>query len=518
MKTAIIVGSGPSGISAAYGLMASGYAVTMLDYGNCDPSNLHSENKFITNENRNQLLKIKDFKWNIKNNNDDLVSKGIDFKNNFFYANSDRIISQKKNAVINISYALGGLSNLWGGACLPATQGDIENWELTHDELFPYYNKLKSFFNISASKSNLDLLFGPHSGFDYQFPLGKQAAIFSNQLAQNQNRLNQKDLHFGRARLAIDPLEKATHPNFPYGPIFNSGIEVEKLKSNSLFKYIPNQAVIELFEDNNSVTVYAENPISNETTKFQTSKVFLACGPINSSLIILKSLKKENASLSFKTNQNAFFPFLMFKRTKGISKEKENNLIQLFLELKTEATGNRLCHLQVYQYGDYVLEPIYRILGGFIKIFKFLSKPFLERTLIMQCMLHSDFSDELTLKIDSTSAYWKWNVEGSSNKLMKKTFKSVRFKLFSLYKELKGFIFPFIIFIDPPGASNHIGCCFPMRKNPRFDANESDLLGRPYGLKNVHVIDSSVLPSLPAATVTYTIMANAYRIAERSTQ
>ena len=41
---------------------------------------------------------------------------------------------------------------------------------------------------------------------------------------------------------------------------------------------------------------------------------------------------------------------------------------------------------------------------------------------------------------------------------------------------------------------------------------ETDLLGRPHQTKNVHIIDSSILPSLPATTIGLVTMANAYRI------
>ena len=41
---------------------------------------------------------------------------------------------------------------------------------------------------------------------------------------------------------------------------------------------------------------------------------------------------------------------------------------------------------------------------------------------------------------------------------------------------------------------------------------EVDILGRPHGLQRVHAIDSTVLPTIPATTITYTVMANAYRI------
>lgn len=49
-----------------------------------------------------------------------------------------------------------------------------------------------------------------------------------------------------------------------------------------------------------------------------------------------------------------------------------------------------------------------------------------------------------------------------------------------------------------------------MRQNP--GAFEVDLLGRPHGLSNVHLVDSSVFPSLPATTITLSVMANAHRI------
>ena len=62
-----------------------------------------------------------------------------------------------------------------------------------------------------------------------------------------------------------------------------------------------------------------------------------------------------------------------------------------------------------------------------------------------------------------------------------------------------------LIQYSAPGAGAHSGGWLPMGKS-------SDLLGRPNGMKNVHVIDSSVLPSIPAGAITFTVMANAVRI------
>jgi len=62
-----------------------------------------------------------------------------------------------------------------------------------------------------------------------------------------------------------------------------------------------------------------------------------------------------------------------------------------------------------------------------------------------------------------------------------------------------------------PGRGFHNGGSFPMGAKPQ--GLMSDTLGRPLGWSRIHVIDSSVFPTIPAATITYTAMANAHRIA-----
>jgi choline dehydrogenase-like flavoprotein len=42
---------------------------------------------------------------------------------------------------------------------------------------------------------------------------------------------------------------------------------------------------------------------------------------------------------------------------------------------------------------------------------------------------------------------------------------------------------------------------------------ETDLLGRPAEMNRVHLVDSSVFPTVPPTTITLTAMANARRIA-----
>jgi choline dehydrogenase-like flavoprotein len=88
-------------------------------------------------------------------------------------------------------------------------------------------------------------------------------------------------------------------------------------------------------------------------------------------------------------------------------------------------------------------------------------------------------------------------------------------KLFENRKSLKAIPIPKTLQILKFGRGFHTGASFPMRKSP--SNFESDIYGRPYGLDRVHIVDSSAFLSIPATTITLTLMANAHRIALDST-
>jgi len=65
--------------------------------------------------------------------------------------------------------------------------------------------------------------------------------------------------------------------------------------------------------------------------------------------------------------------------------------------------------------------------------------------------------------------------------------------------------------ISDVGQGYHSGGTMSMSKDPI--GAQSDIFGRPFSLNRVHVVDSSILPTIPSGTITLTVMANSYRIA-----
>lgn len=85
-------------------------------------------------------------------------------------------------------------------------------------------------------------------------------------------------------------------------------------------------------------------------------------------------------------------------------------------------------------------------------------------------------------------------------------------KLLSLF--LKIGCLPLLPFAKLNSGSYHVGGTLPMKAQPNSRL-ESDTLGRVGPWKRVHVVDSSVFPSLPGTTIGLLLMANAYRIVDK---
>jgi hypothetical protein len=96
------------------------------------------------------------------------------------------------------------------------------------------------------------------------------------------------------------------------------------------------------------------------------------------------------------------------------------------------------------------------------------------------------------------------------NSEARRTVKRVVRELLRQARRLGGMVLPPMLQLAEPGRGFHCGGSMPMRQKP--GPWESDCLGRPQGWNRVHAVDATVLPSVPATTITFSVMANAHRI------
>ena len=142
-----------------------------------------------------------------------------------------------------------------------------------------------------------------------------------------------------------------------------------------------------------------------------------------------------------------------------------------------------------------------------------LARPAVSRLMVAWGGLHSEYSDKFSIRLLRAHQHGRPILKLTAHPTPA-THRIARRSITELSKELRSVgvrvLTPGAI-IGPPGSGFHFGASLPMRTNPS-EPFETNSYGQLACWKNVHVIDSSLFPTIPATTMVLTIMANAWRI------
>ena len=518
--TVCVVGSGPTGATAAYFLWQAGFDVTVIDGG------LQPEAEVATD--------IAD--WHEDQDDDRLIGAAArraknaqqaspDVTEKFFlgsdfvYRDTDRqLLEGVEGADIRTSLALGGLSNVWGAASLPLTSRDAAGWPVTESELAPYYQSLKEIIEICGENDGLNTHFG--EGFSApSFGLGLQGDALQKGLTRHQDTLKARGISFGRARLAVGNKHSLSTEGCvscghcmigcPHRAIFNAAFIVEALQGRERFTYQAGKIVDRVTESDESVSVWGRGLHDSIPFELIFDRVFIAAGAVSTTAIIARSTPTDVRPIKLRDTQHFVFPLIRFRGAKDAAVEKTNRLAQIFVEIDDPAICERLVHLQFYGYNDIFMGALKEKFGLINKMAPALLNILARRTMIAQGFLHSDHSGSVMLSLAPSG---KIQLTGEPSRQAHKIAREAQRRVTRSWQAFGGISAPGQILIPPPGASRHLGASLPMSAAP--SGNETDTLGRPVGLSRVHAVDASVLPSIPGSTVTYTAMANAARIVD----
>ena len=512
-----VIGSGPAGVACAQGLLARGANVLMLDAG----IELESDRATIirqcaatppTHWSAAQLATVRgglaaDARG---------VSLKLIFGSDFPYRETAEKIPWRGSGVgLKPSLALGGLSNVWGAAMLPHCDEDINDWPIRNSELAPHYSAVLDFTGLTAIRDDLEESFPLHCEKPDNLPPSRQAERLLQNLQKNRQTLRDRGWQFGRSRLALRAEGSSNSTcikcgmcmyGCAYGSIYNAADTVQELRTNKNFTYQRDVVVTCVHEQENYIVIKGFHRETREPLVFTSQRVYLAAGVIPSAQILLRSQSAYDQPLTLRDCQYFLFPLILARRTPGVQTEEMHTLSQLFIELNNPKISRRNVHLQFYTYSDLIGQVIRQTLGPL----KFLGRYIDDRMVIVQGYLHSDESPHMTMTLKHAKENDILELAAHQHPDTNSTVKRVVFELLSQASRLGGLVLPPMLKLAEPGRSFHSGGSLPMRASPgRF---ETDTLGRPFGWDRLHVVDASVLPSIPATTITFSVMANAHRI------
>lgn len=502
----IVIGSGPAGVATATALLARGQRVTMLDGGQMlEPDRVAA---------RDHLAARDPAEWREDDRNEwqaaqsggaaDQVRR---YGSDFAMAPASETFAQGQDEfLLRASQAVGGLSNLWGAAVLPYADADMAGWPIGTADLAPHYRAVAEFLPVAGRQDDLAGLFPalPMAGYAALTPSPQAEALLAR-LAQNRAKLAAMGLTAGQARQAVSAdcrqCGQCLH-GCPWGLIWSAAKQVARLKANPGFTHRPGTLVRSFVEDAEGITLRLA---SGEDLR--GARAYLAAGVLGTARILLTS-HPVLSMLTVKDSAHGFLPALHGWGTQRRPDHgRFHTLPQAFLELAARDVSPHLIHSQLYSWNDHFERDLIarygRRLPGSAPLWRALAR----RLIVAQIFLHSDHSAQARLTL---AADGRLRAEVQHNPATAALFADAARRVGAGLKLTGLAPLPFAARLNPAGSSFHAGGSLPMRTSAT--APGTDILGRPLGMTRLHVTDASILPAIPATTITFAVMANAHRI------
>lgn len=512
----LIIGSGPAGVSAARRLKGAG--VCMIDVGDLPTQNFPyssltealaaGERKLLLGscfENLANLVNPNAAHPKLKSAAICHVARGEEFS--VHDATGAEILRSRG------SYAAGGMSNAWGGQLFRYTKADLSevgDWPIDVECFKEYYEDLEDHIGFSGVEDDMTPFLGEVNRVFSPSPLVPSAEYLLARYHQRRIKNQDNGIVMGRSRLAILTKEYRGYPPYQFGEtefftteqegIYTASRTLKELKEGGGMDYHSGNKLLSYKEMPEWVEVEVEDCLTREIRKLRARHLLLGCGTLHTTRIVLLNKGALNQRVPFLDHPPTLVPFflpLMFgkKPTTG------SFPVQLVAMLQD---GSSRDMISFYYPGALLWSELLPDIPLPMDAALRLVSPLLGGMLVAQIWETSRPASGNTLHLDS---------EGNLRIDYREIHAYPRLaKLIRAMRPLGAFSLRQLAAISKPGWGFHYAATLPMQENPK--PFETHVDGRLWDSNRVRIIDGSVLPSLPAKNHSFTLMANAARIAD----
>ncbi|MGB7946903.1 MAG: GMC oxidoreductase [Candidatus Binatia bacterium] len=525
----IVVGSGASGVMAAHRLLDGCLDVLMLDAGSIDDRYAGTIPQ----------LPYADLRRNDKDQHTYLLGfeyEGVDIgktgplaqvtttRQHVFRRAAEWLHVKSDGFTAVESLAPGGLAEAWGAVSFPFTESELRRCALDPVEMAQHYESVAALIGISGERDDLTPWRGALDTLQPSLPPDPNAAAILARYERHRERFQHRGLRMGRALLAMlsKPLG-ARERNPEYGldywnnlgdSVFRPSLMLRLLRCRPNF-LCRHGILVTRFRESPRELVEVEGIDLGSRSKvvFRGRQVVLAAGALGTTRIVLRSLDRYNTPTPLTCNEHAYIPSIRLAGVGAPLPERAHALAQLTAMYDPSGDQEHLAQAQIYSFTGL---PLARLLKESplpyresIQIFAALATSFV--ILVTQyealpsptkwCVLRHGASDEEdVLEIGYRVSSQELETQRSAE------------RAFSSALRTSG-CWPLRVVRPGPGASVHYGGTLPLSiaDQPLTLARD----GRLRETRRVYVADGAGLPYLPAKGPTLTLMANAYRVAER---
>jgi choline dehydrogenase-like flavoprotein len=524
---AIVVGSGASGVHAAFPLVEAGLRVVMLDVGHEDlayerlipPAPFADIRRSDGNQHRYFLG---DRLEGVSTGATD-AGPQITPPRAYVLKDSQRLGPKRaRNFEPLESFALGGLARAWGAVAFPFLDVELSRCGLPAAELLEHYEIIARRIGISG-QSNDDLcpVRGRLAALQPPLRLDHNAAAILDRYAGVRKRSLQEGWYLGPSVLAA--LSEALGDRQPnsYGDmdfwsnhgrsVYRPNITLEQLRARPNFIYRPGFLVSGFSETGGEAVSVTGSMLEDNTQEtLKARSLVLAAGSLGTTRLVLRSLGMYDRPVPFACNPHTYMPCLHYRGLALFHAERCHSLAQLTMIYDPTRNGEHLVQAQMYSYRSLHL---FRLLKEAplphregLRVMRELAPHF-----VIWVIQHEDVATSrkyCVLRRGRAPADETLEIEYGDSA-------EEHARRDQHEKRIAGFVrrlgcLPLKRVHAIHGSSVHYAGQFPMTREDRPLTTEPS--GRLRGTRAVYLADGAAFAYLPAKGPTLTLMANANRI------
>jgi len=531
MDPIVVVGSGASGVHFALAALRKGRRVTMLDVGHTGQQPVLPRETLI----------------GLKRNLDDpalyflgsryqsLVLPGNEGEYYAFPPAKEHVFrSQPGFAFRNdgfsplYSFAAGGLAEVWTGGCYPFDSRDLQDFPFAYEELGPYYGRVAQNIGVAGAKDDLAAVFPYHDGLMEPLQLDDHSAVLLDSYQRRRRRLQER-FHclMGRARLAVLSRNLGARKACDYSgrclwgcpsqAFYTPSITLAECRQYSGFTYCPGLYVDYFRMDSaGRIAGVAASTRDGQTREIAAGALVLAAGTLSSARIYLESLYRDSGRTpelrGLMDNRQILMPFLNLRMIGRQWKPETYQYHQVAMAVRMD--GGDMIHGLITTLKTALIHPLVQTLPFDLGTGVAAFRNFHGALGMININLPDRRREENFIALDTSVEPHRLVVhyrppEGEPERLRR-----IIHVFRKILLQLRCFAPPKTIHVRPMGASVHYAGTRPM--TTAGGPGTCTPHGASRDIENLYFADGSTFPSLPAKNLTFTLMANATRIAEEA--
>jgi choline dehydrogenase-like flavoprotein len=457
---------------------------------------------------------------------------GIPPRKQYIFEPIDSLHVESSGFAPLFSHARGGLAEAWTGGVYPLNDAELADFPFDYSDIEPYYERVADRIGISGEADDLARFMPVHAHLQEPLELDDHSAALLQRYRSVRTRLNNSlGCYLGRSRIATLSRELEDRQpcaylgrciwGCPVAALYTPAMALAACERYPTFEYLDGHYA-ERFRFDEGRRVYAVTVRSltgGERRDLPVEVLALAAGAIPSSRIFLQSvldgLGEQWSLCGLMDNRQVLMPFVNLSRLAAAYSPASYQYHQLSLGLDVR-DPEEYVHGQITTLTTAQAHPILQTMPldfpAAIRLFR--------NTRGALGLLNLNFHDrrrpDCTLQLeppvgeDISKLGVSYVPDPLQESFMRQALKRARKAL----RRLGCVVAPGTVHVRPMGSSVHYSGTLPMASENAPCTTSAE--GRSHDFENLYLVDGSTFPFLPAKNLTFTLMANAARIADRA--